>query len=364
MALTGTRVTETSTSTGTGNITLAGATTGRVSCNAAFGVGPAFFYVIEGLNADGTPSGQWEVGENSLASATVLTRNSGGVRFSSNANALVNFTSASLLVFSDVPGRQMATWNANTGGTNTRVPFGAGSGVLNESANFTYDSATNTLTLGNVTGTALGMTIQTKAPTVLENPGALTLAARAATKANTSGGTVVLTAGDGTGTARGGGLEINSGSCSGSGAGGDFVLTAGNGGSGGGNFSLTAGVANDAGGVGGAFVLQGGPAYGAGGIGGDFTFLPGFGAGRSGFIGIQPPSGATFCFQGSDDGANTTIRFFAVGDGSDLVPQQTTAIASASRTAVGGAAVNTNDTFGGYTIGQVVTALKAYGLLA
>jgi hypothetical protein len=47
------------------------------------------------------------------------------------------------------------------------------------------------------------------------------------------------------------------------------------------------------------------------------------------------------------------------------VPQQTTAIATVARTAVaGGNAVDDNDTFGGYTIGQIVTALKAYGLLA
>lgn len=45
------------------------------------------------------------------------------------------------------------------------------------------------------------------------------------------------------------------------------------------------------------------------------------------------------------------------------VVQQNTGIASAARTGVGGAAVQANDTFGGYTIGQIVTALKNYGLL-
>jgi hypothetical protein len=45
--------------------------------------------------------------------------------------------------------------------------------------------------------------------------------------------------------------------------------------------------------------------------------------------------------------------------------QADTSIATIARTAVaGGNAVDDNDTFGGYTIGQIVTALKAYGLLA
>lgn len=45
------------------------------------------------------------------------------------------------------------------------------------------------------------------------------------------------------------------------------------------------------------------------------------------------------------------------------VIQQTNGISGASYSSVGGSAVSSNDTFGGYTIGQIVAALKIYGFL-
>ncbi|GAF67199.1 unnamed protein product, partial [marine sediment metagenome] len=50
--------------------------------------------------------------------------------------------------------------------------------------------------------------------------------------------------------------------------------------------------------------------------------------------------------------------------GVPTVPQATTGIASASHAALGGFNVDENDTFGGYTIGQIVTALQDIGILA
>ena len=45
------------------------------------------------------------------------------------------------------------------------VPYGAGLGTtVASSANFTYDSVTNTLSTGNITGSALTMAVQTKSP--------------------------------------------------------------------------------------------------------------------------------------------------------------------------------------------------------
>lgn len=44
--------------------------------------------------------------------------------------------------------------------------------------------------------------------------------------------------------------------------------------------------------------------------------------------------------------------------------QATTAVSGASYTGVSGSNIQTNDTFDGYTVGQVVAALRAYGLLA
>lgn len=50
--------------------------------------------------------------------------------------------------------------------------------------------------------------------------------------------------------------------------------------------------------------------------------------------------------------------------GAPPVAQPTTAITAATYTAVGGSAVNSDDTFDGYTIGQIVAALRAIGALA
>ena len=50
--------------------------------------------------------------------------------------------------------------------------------------------------------------------------------------------------------------------------------------------------------------------------------------------------------------------------GATPVAQQDSTITGATYTGVGGTPISTNDTFGGYTIGQVVAILKLYGLLA
>jgi hypothetical protein len=94
------RVYETSTTTGTGNITLAGAVAQYVSFNAAFGVGVSFYYTIKG-----TTGTEWEVGEGYLSGSTTLVRSQ--VYASSNAGALVSFTAATLDVFVTVPAMEV-----------------------------------------------------------------------------------------------------------------------------------------------------------------------------------------------------------------------------------------------------------------
>ena len=56
------RVMETSTTTGASDFTLAGAVTGYISFNTAFGTGATFRYCIEAVDGDGVPTGEWEVG--------------------------------------------------------------------------------------------------------------------------------------------------------------------------------------------------------------------------------------------------------------------------------------------------------------
>lgn len=95
MALTADRVKETSTTTGTGNVTLAGASAGFRTFNDAFGTLVFFYYVIQDANGTG-----WETGRGYLSSSTVLVRHV--VHKSSNANALITLSAGTHTVFSTV----------------------------------------------------------------------------------------------------------------------------------------------------------------------------------------------------------------------------------------------------------------------
>lgn len=92
------RVKDTTTTTGTGAITLAGvAPAGYQTFATAFGsdVGRAVFYVIE-------LAGEWEVGQGTFNGTTTLARDA-VVYASSNGNALVNFSAGTKNVFCTFP---------------------------------------------------------------------------------------------------------------------------------------------------------------------------------------------------------------------------------------------------------------------
>lgn len=80
------RVKETTTTTGTGDLTLGGAVSAYITFNTAFGVGPHFTYLV----GAGT---EWEVGVGHLSASTTLVRDR--VMASSNSGALVNFAAGS-----------------------------------------------------------------------------------------------------------------------------------------------------------------------------------------------------------------------------------------------------------------------------
>lgn len=106
MPATGDRVKETTTTTGTGAITLAGAVSQFQAFQTAFAVGAVVMYAIVGQT--GT---EWEVGKGTLVTTTTLSRDV--VRSSSNSNALVNFSAGTKDVFATVTSEQID--NANTG---------------------------------------------------------------------------------------------------------------------------------------------------------------------------------------------------------------------------------------------------------
>jgi hypothetical protein len=89
------RVKDTTTTTGTGNITLSGtAPTGFEDFNTAFGTGTYFFYAIEG-------GAEWEVGIGTLSASTTLVRDT--VLASSNGDNAVNFSAGTKNVFNTIP---------------------------------------------------------------------------------------------------------------------------------------------------------------------------------------------------------------------------------------------------------------------
>ena len=90
------RVLETSTTTGTGNFTTAGAVTGYRTFNTALGQNITTDYVIEGVDASGIPTGEWEEGEGYMSSSTTLVR---ATPSSGSAATPVNFSAGTKRVF-------------------------------------------------------------------------------------------------------------------------------------------------------------------------------------------------------------------------------------------------------------------------
>lgn len=90
--LTGDRCKETTTSTGTGTITLLGAVSQFAALNSAVPVGSKFLYAIVGQT--GT---EWEVGEGIMLTSSTFTRTT--VKSSSNSNAAVTFSAGTKDVF-------------------------------------------------------------------------------------------------------------------------------------------------------------------------------------------------------------------------------------------------------------------------
>ena len=90
------RVLETSTTTGSGAFTLAGAVTGYRTFAATMAVSDTCWYAIWGVDANGSPTGEWEGGLGTYSSASTLTRTT--VLESSNAGSVVTFSAGTKYV--------------------------------------------------------------------------------------------------------------------------------------------------------------------------------------------------------------------------------------------------------------------------
>lgn len=100
------RVKETSTTTGTGALALAGAMTGFQSFSAKCAEGDTLYYALQAVDAGGAPSGDWECGLGTYSATNTLTRTT--VTSSSNAGAVVNLSAGSKQVFLSMPAVQAA----------------------------------------------------------------------------------------------------------------------------------------------------------------------------------------------------------------------------------------------------------------
>ena len=90
------RVKETTTTTGTGSVTLAGAATGFQTFSSGVGVGNTMYYCIAGQGTS-----EWEVGMGTLSASTTLARTK--IFASSNAGSAVTFSAGTKDVFVTLP---------------------------------------------------------------------------------------------------------------------------------------------------------------------------------------------------------------------------------------------------------------------
>lgn len=95
------RVKETTTTTGTGPLTLAGAMTGYRAFSAVCTTGDTCNYALHAVDANGVPTGDWEVGQGTYSAANTLTRTT--ILASSNAGAAVNLAAGTKQAWIDYP---------------------------------------------------------------------------------------------------------------------------------------------------------------------------------------------------------------------------------------------------------------------
>ena len=139
------RVKETSTTSGTGTLTLAGAATGFQTFSSAIGNGNTTYYAISDSTA-----GTWEVGIGTVGAGT-LSRDT--VLASSNSGSLVTFAANSKDVFCTYPASKASYQDATN--TDTMPQFAATNGISVENGtintSYTFPTGYNGVQAGDIT---------------------------------------------------------------------------------------------------------------------------------------------------------------------------------------------------------------------
>lgn len=148
------RICETTTTTGTGDLTLAGAVAGYLAFQDVASSSSTLYYLIEAVDANGVPTGVWETGIGLLSAPTTLQRSvvlddssSGGtalnlaagtkrVHLVANAYALQSKAFAAIRS-SNLTGQDFTTatailWNSSGSGINTTQPYSGTIAALHE----------------------------------------------------------------------------------------------------------------------------------------------------------------------------------------------------------------------------------------
>lgn len=135
------RVKETSTTTGTGTLTLLGAEVGYQAFSV-IGSGNSCYYTIQ--NTAVGFEVEWEVGIGTYISPNQLNRDT--VLSSSNSGSLVVFSAGTKTVFLTYPAERSVALNATTAGLNTNeIPFADTDGYIDSDTALQYGASSGEL---------------------------------------------------------------------------------------------------------------------------------------------------------------------------------------------------------------------------
>lgn len=142
------RILETSTTTGTGAITLDAAVTGfrRFSAIPSIATNDTLYYCIVAVDSNGNPSGDWEAGLGTYSAANTLTRTT--PQASTNGGAAVNFAAGTKYVMLDATAAQISTFIAKASTSQTAEQI---SGFIASPSNKSYTIGLDMKHAGTIT---------------------------------------------------------------------------------------------------------------------------------------------------------------------------------------------------------------------
>jgi hypothetical protein len=147
------RVAETTTTTGTGSITLAGAVTGYASFSSELANADTATIVIEAIDAAGAPTGDYEICDTAFTSPSTLTR---GTLRDSSTGSRINFAAGSKRVFAINPRDAVDLGSVDVVGTLGVAKGGTGA---TDAATARTNLGAGTVTSVGGTGTVNGLTL-------------------------------------------------------------------------------------------------------------------------------------------------------------------------------------------------------------